>query len=143
MIGGAISHPEAKDLRGVAQDGPGPAAPFHTGPRISAQDGPEVEESERRYDRQIDGEQYDRELLEKAEGFAMTGGAISHPEAKDLWEVAQDGPGPAASFHTRPRISAQDGPEVEESERRYDRQIDGEKYDRELLEKAEGFAMTG
>jgi len=112
------------------------------------------EEKGTSYYKQIDGVKYDRGLLEKAEKFAKDG-QISFPEAKELWELAQDGRGvtvaemrtlvytlqkfkytdKAANF-LRPLINAG-------KPKSYYKQIDGVKYDRELLDMAEEFAKDG
>jgi len=106
------------------------------------------------YYKQIDGVKYDRELLEEAEEFAKDG-RVSEAEAKSLWEDAQDGKGvteteartleytmtafkytdKAADFMKR----SLDG----DKKKSYYKQIDGVKYDRELLELAEEFAKDG
>jgi len=106
------------------------------------------------YYKQIDGVRYDRELLEKAEEFVKDG-QVSEAEAKSLWEDAQDGKGvteteartleytlktfkftdKAAKFMRR----SLDG----DKNVSYYKQIDGVKYDRELLEQAEKFAKDG
>lgn len=42
------------------------------------------------YCKQTDSDRYDHSLLEQAEAFEKAGGVISHREARDLWEAAQD-----------------------------------------------------
>jgi len=106
------------------------------------------------YYKQIDGVRYDRELLEKTEEFAKDG-QVSEAEAKSLWEDAQDGNGvteteartleytmksfkytdKAAKFMRRNL----DG----DKKASYYKQIDGVRYDRELLEQAEAFQKDG
>lgn len=106
------------------------------------------------YYKQIDGVKYCRDLLEKAEEFAKDG-RVSEAEAKSLWEDAQDGKGvteteartleytmktlnytdKAAKFMRR----SLDG----DKKASYYKQIDGVKYDRELLEQAEAFQRDG
>jgi hypothetical protein len=104
------------------------------------------------YYKQIDGVKYDRELLEQAEAFQKDG-QISHAEAKQLWEDALDGKGVTATekrtleytmTHFKYTDKASDfmkkalGANVS-----YYKQIDGVKYDRELLELAESLAKDG
>jgi len=106
------------------------------------------------YYKQIDGVKYDRALLEKAEGFTSTGGVISFAEAKDLWEDAQDGKGVTETEkrtleYTMKTFKYTDKATILMKELlglgkspSYYKQIDGEKYDRELLEKAEAAAKS-
>jgi len=118
----------------------------------------------RSYYKIIDGKKYDRELLEMAEGFAKDG-QVSFAEARQLWESAQDGKGlttteKATLEHVLEHLNWTDkarkameavlsikAPEPEkEGEARghsYYKIVDGVKYDRELLEMAEGFAKDG
>lgn len=164
--GGVISLEEAKDLWEDAQDGKGVTSTEKATLEYSLV---ELKYTDRAatfmkqalglgktpsYYRQIDGVRYDRELLDKAEGFAKTGGVISHAEAKELWEDAQDGKGVTtcekrtleytmqnlkytekATGFMKPLIEAGSSPS-------YYRAIDGVRYDRELLEKAEAATKT-
>merc|ERR1711988_1876603 len=95
------------------------------------------------YYKQIDGVKYDRELLETAEGFAKDG-QISFPEAKALWDDAQDGKGltevekqtllyTLKTFKYTDKAAAFLRPLVEDGKpKSYYKQIDGVKYDRQL-----------
>merc|ERR1712139_40872 len=97
---------------------------------------------------------YDRELLEMAEEFAKDG-QISYPEAKELWEDAQDGKGVTETeratllytmkaFKYSDKAAAFMKSNLDDGKRKsYYKQIRGERYDRELLEKAEEFAKDG
>merc|ERR1719231_699433 len=107
--------------------------------------------------KQINGVMYDRQLLEKAEAFGKDG-QISYPEATELWNDAKDGPGvtdiekqtlqytldtikyteKAAKFMS----ACLAGGDPSKSSGQY-KQINGVKYDRQLLEKAEAFAKDG
>merc|ERR1711865_831661 len=113
-----------------------------------------TEEGEASYYKVIEGVKYDRKLLYMAEGFA-TGNQISYPEAKQLWASAEDGKGVT---DTERATLAYAMKEIKFSEKAatfmtvvlakgthssYYKVIDGEKYDRELLEMAEGFAADG
>eukprot|EP00448_Togula_jolla_P023350 CAMPEP_0170571974 /NCGR_PEP_ID=MMETSP0224-20130122/1966_1 /TAXON_ID=285029 /ORGANISM="Togula jolla, Strain CCCM 725" /LENGTH=345 /DNA_ID=CAMNT_0010894427 /DNA_START=64 /DNA_END=1101 /DNA_ORIENTATION=- len=112
------------------------------------------------YYKVVDGEQYDRELLEKAELFAKDG-QISYAEAKDLWELAQDA-GKVSDIemktlhHTLSALRYTDRAAKFLTEvlsdplcpltgmaKSYYRVIAGERYDSELLDAAEAFAKEG
>jgi hypothetical protein len=113
-----------------------------------------IREKKQSYYKQIEGVRYDRELLEKAEIFAKDG-RVSEAEAKSLWEDAQDGKGvseteartleytmktlnytdKAAKFLRK----SLDGDKTAS----YYKQINGIKYDRELLDQAEAFQKDG
>jgi len=109
----------------------------------------------RGYYKQIDGVRYDRGLLEKAEEFKKTGGVISLEEAKDLWEDAQDGKGVTPTEKVTLEYTLKTFKYTDRAAEfmktclglgktpSYYRQIDGVRYDRELLEKAESFTKTG
>lgn len=106
------------------------------------------------YYKQIDGVRYDRELLEKAEEFAKDG-QMSEAEAKQLWEDAQDGKGVTETEartleHTLKVLKYTDKATKfmrrsldGDKKKSYYKQIDGVKYDRELLEQAEAFQKDG
>jgi len=49
------------------------------------------------YYKVIDGVKYDNQLLEAGEEAAKSGGSVSIAEAKELWELALDGPGVTAT----------------------------------------------
>jgi len=166
---GEVSHAEARELWEEAQDGKGVteiekqtllytmksfsytarAAKFMKS-CLGGGDG----EEPKSYYKQIDGVKYDRELLEMAEEFAKDG-QISYPEAKELWEDAQDGKGVTdteketllytlKTFKFTDKAAAFLRPLLEEGESKsYYKQIKGQRYDRELLEKAEEFAKDG
>lgn len=104
--------------------------------------------------KQIDGQRLDHDLLDKAKNFARDG-RISHAEAKLLWEDVQDGKGVCetgrqtllytlskfrytakAALFLRPLIEA-GKPHI------VYKQIDGLRYDKELLEKALLYAKDG
>jgi len=109
------------------------------------------------YYKTIGGTRYDRELLSQAEAFAKDG-QISFPEAKLLWESAQDGQGvtdtekgtleyitehfkftdKAATFMQTQLTQLNSG-----SHGSYYKVVEGAKCDRRLLEMAEGFAKDG
>merc|ERR1719206_460656 len=106
------------------------------------------------YYKVIDGQKYDRELLEMAEAFAKDG-QVGYPEAKALWESAQDGKGVT---EIEKKTLAYTMKEFKYSEKAanfmktvleagkytsYYQVIDGQKYDRELLEMAKDFAKDG
>ncbi|CAK0884454.1 unnamed protein product, partial [Prorocentrum cordatum] len=106
------------------------------------------------YYKVIDGNKYDRALLENAEEFAADG-QIGYPEAKQLWQDAQDGKGvtdieratleyalktykftpKAKNFLTTYLAAGQS--------KSYYKVVDGVRYDRELLESAEKAAADG
>lgn len=106
------------------------------------------------YYKQIDGVKYDRELLEKAEEFAKDG-RVSAAEAKSLWEDAQDGKGVTETEartleYTMTAFNYTDKAAIflrrslaGDKNASYYKQIDGVKYDRELLEQAEAFQKDG
>lgn len=111
-----------------------------------------TEDSETYY-KVIDGEKYDKKLLEEAEAFANDG-QISYPEAKKLVESAQDGKGITdvekatlkyAIEKLQCSAKAKNFLEVtlKDPSSSYYKQIDGKKYDRELLDAAEVFAADG
>eukprot|EP00928_Gymnodinium_smaydae_P088643 TRINITY_DN72709_c0_g1_i1.p2 TRINITY_DN72709_c0_g1~~TRINITY_DN72709_c0_g1_i1.p2 ORF type:complete len:341 (+),score=120.20 TRINITY_DN72709_c0_g1_i1:60-1082(+) len=168
---GQISFAEAKDLWEGAQDGKGlteteertlqhtlknlkytaKAADFMN--EVLGNEKTDEKKEAKSYYKQIDGVKYDRGLLEKAEGFAKDG-QVSFAEAKDLWEDAQDGKGVT---ETEKRTLEYTLSTLKYTEKAatfmkdclgkgktpsYYKQIDGEKYDRELLEKAEAATKT-
>jgi len=106
------------------------------------------------YYKQIDGILYERELFDKATKF-VEDGQISQAEAKELWDDAQDGKGVTVveartleyilknmKYTARAAKSMRawlDGDKTKS----YYKQIDGIKYDRELLEQAEAFQKDG
>jgi len=107
----------------------------------------------------IDGVKYDRALLEMAEGFAADG-QISFPEAQKLTEAAEDGKGITEiekgtflyilkifTFTDKAKAFFMDFLGVKPadfwSHGSFYKQINGVKYDRELLETAEKFAKDG
>ncbi|CAJ1352673.1 unnamed protein product [Effrenium voratum] len=106
------------------------------------------------YYRVIDGVKYDRELLAKAEACAKSGGRVSLAEATELWEDAGDGrtltPVEKQTLHYALEIFAFSAKAKKFLESKlhpkkgsYFKTIDRVRYDRELLEKAEGFAGAG
>jgi len=163
---GHISFPEAKTLWEDAQDGQGVTEiekqtllytmeTFKYTDKARAFLQPLLEEGKpKSYYKQIDGVKYERELLEKAEVFAKDG-QISIAEAKELWEDAQDGKGVTEverqtllytlkTFKYTDKAKAFLQPLVDDGKHKsYYMQIDGVKYDRELLEKAKGFVKDG
>jgi len=106
------------------------------------------------YYKQIDGVKYDRKLLEKAGEFAKDG-RVSEAEAKSLWEDAQDGKGVteteartleytlSAFNYTERAAKFLRRSLAGDKKASYYKQIDGVKYDRELLEQAETFQKDG
>jgi len=111
----------------------------------------------------IDGVKYDRALLELAEGFAADG-QISFPEAQKLVEAAEDGKGITEiekatlsyilkifKFTDKAKAFLMDSLGLKATEDlvahgfggSFYKQINGVKYDRELLESAEKFAKDG
>lgn len=105
------------------------------------------------YYKVIDGAKYDRELLDAAEDMAADG-QISEQEMKDLWAQAEDGPGITPTEkrtleHIRdtmkltPNAQAFINSVMEKKPTSYYKQINGVKYDRELLEHADEFAADG
>merc|ERR1711976_713108 len=107
------------------------------------------------YYKQIDGVKYDRKLLEKAEEFTKSGGVISFAEAKDLWEDAQDGKGVTETEKKTLEYTMKEFKYTDKAAKflkehldegkpkSYYKQIDGVKYDRELLEHVENATKTG
>lgn len=109
------------------------------------------------YYKVMNGTRYDREILNQAEAFAKDG-QISFPEARRLWESAQDGQGitdteretleyitkhfkftdKAASF-MKDQLDQLDA----ESHGSYYKMVEGTKCNRKLLKMAEGFARDG
>lgn len=108
--------------------------------------------------KQIGGVKYDRGLLDKADDFAKDG-QISYPEAKGLWDDAQDGSRVTETEKLTLQYimnnykittkganflneclgrSAKSGPSES-----YYRQIDGVKYDREILDIAKECSKDG
>merc|ERR1719265_3140262 len=105
------------------------------------------------YYKQIDGVKYDRALLETAESFAKDG-QVSYPEAVQLWEDAQDGKGITECERKTLEYTLSNLKYTDKAkrfmnacltglQRSYYKQINGVKYDRELLEMAEAFAEDG
>lgn len=106
------------------------------------------------YYKEIDAVKYDRELLEKAEGFAKDG-QVSYPEANELWQSALDGHGVTDTEkltleYTMKTLKYTDKAkkflreQLDSGKKQsYYQQIDGVKYDRELLEQAKEFAKDG
>lgn len=165
--GGVISLAEAKDLWEDAQDGKGvteteKATLQYTLTTFKYTDRAAAFMKEvlglgrtPSYYKQIDGVKYDRELLEAAEAFTKTGGVISYAEAKELWENAQDGPGVTQCERrtlefamTKFKLTDKATAFMKESlglgsRPSYYRQIDGVRYDRELLEQVEASTKTG
>eukprot|EP00930_Biecheleria_cincta_P075433 TRINITY_DN625_c1_g1_i1.p1 TRINITY_DN625_c1_g1~~TRINITY_DN625_c1_g1_i1.p1 ORF type:complete len:975 (+),score=327.07 TRINITY_DN625_c1_g1_i1:85-3009(+) len=105
------------------------------------------------YYKVIDGAKYDRELLDAAEDMAADG-QISEQEMKDLWAQAEDGPGITPTEkrtleHIRDTMKLTPNAQtfinsvMKNKPTSYYKQIDGVKYDRELLEHADEFAADG
>jgi len=161
---GQISQPEAKELWDDAQDGKGVTATEARTLEYSLKtlkytdkaaksmrtwlDGDKTKS----YYKQIDGIKYDRELLEQVEEFQKDG-QISHAEAKHLWEDAMDGKGVTETERRTLEYSIKHSKYTDKAlsfmkkalgaNVSYYKVIDGVKYDRELLEMAEGFAKDG
>merc|ERR1711862_574993 len=106
------------------------------------------------YHKTIQGVKYDRELLEAAEAFAKDG-QVSYPEARRLWEDAQDGEGVtqverATLEYIMKECKVTDKAskflktmlEVGQSSSYY-LEDEGVKYDRALLEKAKVASTDG
>jgi len=94
----------------------------------------------------IDGEKYDRELMEEAEALSAKG-PISEKDVRRLWENAEDGPGVTKieaktlqyileNTKLSPKAAAFLKAKLKASGKSYYRVIDGIKYDRDLLEQA-------
>ena len=106
------------------------------------------------YYKVIDGNQYDRALLEAAEGFAADG-QVGYPEAKQLWKDAQDGNGVTDIEKATLEYAMKTYKFSEKAAKfmatylaagkhtSYFKVIKGVKYDRELLESAEKAAADG
>lgn len=105
------------------------------------------------YYKVIDGQKYDRKLLEEAEAFAKDG-QISYVEAKKLLRSAMDGEGitdieEATLKHVLEKLQCSDKAKnflkvmLDDKGTSYYKQIDGKKYDRSLLDEAEAFAADG
>jgi len=106
------------------------------------------------YYKVVDGVKYDKELLEKAEGFAKDG-QVSYPEAGDLWQSALDGQGVTDTEKSTLEYTLKTLKYTDKAKKflreqldsgkkqSYYKQIEGVRYDRELLEKAEAFAKDG
>lgn len=106
------------------------------------------------YYKEIDGVKYDRELLEKAEAFAKDG-QVSYAEANGLWQAALDGQGVTDTEKLTLEYTLKTLKYTEKAQKflrgqldsgkkeSYYKQIDGVRYDRELLGKAEAFAKDG
>lgn len=106
------------------------------------------------YYKVIDGEKYDRELLESIEKAAADG-QVGYPEAKKLWHEAEDGNGVTDTEKATLRYAMKTYKFSEKAthfletylnvgtHKSYYKTIDGVKYDRELLEHAQVFAADG
>jgi len=119
-----------------------------------AGESPDKKAKSESYYKVIDGEKYDRELLETVEKFAADG-QVGYPEAKKIWEDAQDGKvvtdtekatleyamkthkftDKAANYI---KVFLSEGKHTS-----FYKVIDGVKYDRSLLEQAEKAAADG
>lgn len=162
---GQVSYPEAKQLWESAEDGKGVTdiekstleyalKTFKYTDKAKKFMDAVLGHEKHNYYKVIDGQKYDRELLEMAEGFAKDG-QIGYPEAKHLWEAAQDGKGVTEIEKNTLSYTMK---ELKYSEKAanlmktvleagkyasYYLVIDGQKYDRELLEMAKDFAKDG
>lgn len=106
------------------------------------------------YYKTIDGKKYDKALLEQVEKFAADG-QVGYPEAKQLWEDVQDG-GKVTDIERATLDYAMKNYKFTDKasmfmktylsvgkHTSYYKQIDGVKYDRQLLEDAMKFAADG
>merc|ERR1719265_515151 len=102
----------------------------------------------------IDGEKYDRTLLEAVEKFAVDG-QVGYPEAKQLWHAAEDGKGVTDIEKATLEYSMKTYKFTEKAtnfiktylevgvHKSYYKVIDGVKYDRAILEDAMVDAADG
>jgi hypothetical protein len=109
---------------------------------------------EESYYKVIDGEKYDRALLEAVEAFASDG-QIGYPEAKQLWKDAQDGKGVTDIEKATLKYAMKTYKFTDKAtnfvkvymeagaHKSYYKVIDGVKYDRALLEEVEKAAADG
>merc|ERR1712187_125244 len=106
------------------------------------------------YYKVIDGEKYDRALLESVEAFASDG-QVGYPEAKQLWKEAEDGKGVTDIERATLEYAMKTYKFTEKAtdfmnvylsagaHKSYYKVIDGVKYDRVLLEDAQKAAADG
>mmetsp|Transcript_138484 Transcript_138484/g.430636 ORF Transcript_138484/g.430636 Transcript_138484/m.430636 type:complete len:255 (-) Transcript_138484:110-874(-) len=105
------------------------------------------------YYKVIDGVKYDRGLLESVEKFAADG-QVGYPEAKQLWDEAQDGQGVTdtekatleyamKTYKFTDKATKFMKAFIGSGHKSFYKVIDGVKYDRGLLEEAEQFAADG
>lgn len=106
------------------------------------------------YYKVIEGVKYDRALLESVERFAADG-QVGYPEAKTLWQEAEDGKGVTDTEKATLKYAMETYKFTEKAakyintylsvgtHKSYYQVVDGVKYDRELLEQAQLFAADG